>query len=61
MKKTKLLATCFMAACVATTAFAEQTVTLTTSKAVGETMRLMVNPKGTISVNWGDGTFGKIL
>ena len=57
MKKTKLLATCFMAACVATTAFAEQTVTLTTSKAVGETMRLMVNPKGTISVNWGDGTF----
>ena len=57
MKKSNFLAVCFLASCLATSAIAEQTVKLTTSKTVGEKMRLMVNPKGTMSVNWGDGTF----
>ena len=57
MKKKSIYAACLMSLCVATSAIAEQTVTLTTSKAVGEKMQLMVNPAGVISVNWGDGTF----
>ena len=57
MKKRTIYAAYFMSLCVATAGYAEQTVTLTTSKAVGEKMQLMVNPTGVISVNWGDGTF----
>lgn len=57
MKKKSIYAACFMSLCIATTGNAEQTVTLTTSKAIGEKMQLMVNPTGVISVNWGDGTF----
>ena len=36
MKTNKCIAVCFLASCLATSAIAEQTVTLTTSKAAGE-------------------------
>ena len=36
MKKRTIYAACFMSLCVATAGYAEQTVKLTTSKAVGE-------------------------
>ena len=57
MKKLKLTTTALLATLFLSTAQAEQTVELTTSKAVGETMELMVNPAGTIYVDWGDGVF----
>jgi hypothetical protein len=57
MKKFKLTATALLATLFMSTAKAEQTVELTTSKTIGETMELMVNPAGTIYIDWGDGTF----
>ncbi len=57
MKKLKLTATALLATLFLSTAKADQTVELTTSKAIGETMELMVNPAGTIYIDWGDGTF----
>ena len=46
-----------MLATLASNAMADDVITLSTSKPVGEKMTLMVNPIGEISIAWGDDVF----
>lgn len=60
MKKKKMLAAALLAVCALASpplSAQEQTVTLTTAKAEGSQVTLMLNKTGGLSVDWGDGAF----
>lgn len=60
MKKEKMLAAVLLAGCMfaaSPLSAQEQTVRLTTARAAGSEVTLMLNKVGGLSVDWGDGTF----